>query len=129
MVYQHGYTVQHLTAELLGLAQAGYLKIVHYQTEILFFKSSNYLYVQLKSSADLPPVAGRVLDAVFNQKFTISQSEALRAVAGDSDSLATLESDIQRSIAITQVRKMRNAFTKHLQTIKKLAIQTAVEHG
>ena len=129
LILKHSYQINHTVAQVISLAQRGYLKIVHYEHGWFFFKKSEYLYVQLRPGDDLPEFERTLLAALTAPQFLITREAALEAVKADETIPASITADIEAAVAITHVSKLQNKFTDSQRRISTLAQTLAVQNG
>ena len=130
LILKHTYSTKHLAAQIISLAQRGYLKIVHYQKEkFFFFKESGYLYVQLRPGTDLPEFERTLLEELTAAKFTITNTAALEAISVDHTIPDEIANNIKSAVAVTQVKKLQNKFAKPFERLSKLARTNSVQNG
>ena len=128
LILKHGYRTSHLAASIIDLAQRGYLKIVHYQKQVLSNKTSEYLYVQLRTGEDLLELDKELFTALFAKGFLISKEKALEALRVDETIPESIVRDITSAVAVTKVSKLKNKFSTSLLRMSTLAKTMAIQN-
>ncbi|MDZ7726283.1 MAG: DUF2207 domain-containing protein [Candidatus Campbellbacteria bacterium] len=125
-----------ITAEIVYLAEQGYLHILSIPKKILFFKNVNFYLLKMKEEDEgLKTHQQQILSSLFSSKYTLSgeEKESLLEKVSESSEIrgdrGKIKSKIESSLEITPIKDLKNKFYVDLKSIKKELERSMTEVG